>query len=164
MIRTATTDDGAFIDELAHEFDPYGTQYVAVFNAMLNGNRGGLPPHVQGQLFQFLIAEEKGGSKPLGFVAVGWPMPKQPPNGARGEIHGIVTGVEFRRQGVANSLMKHVMQQAGERSVRRLECITDQNDNPAALAFFTQRGFVNLGHAGNYPNGQRAVRLRLEIV
>ena len=163
MIRTASIGDGAFIRELAHEFDRYGTQYVAVFSAMLNGNRGGLPPHVQRQQLQFFLAGEEGVGKPHGFVAVGWPMPDQQLDVAQCEIHGIVTGVEFRRQGVASRLMDHVKEQAVTRGVRRLECISAQHDNPAALAFFTQRGFVNLGPAGNYPQGQRAVRLRLEV-
>lgn len=80
-------------------------------------------------------------------------------NGVEGHIHGVAVEERYRRQGVANHLLDCVEKLARERGILRLESITAETDNAPALSCFTQWGFENLGFVGNYPEGQRAVRL-----
>ena len=64
---------------------------------------------------------------------------------------------------MANQLLDHIKQLARDRGVLSLKCITAETANPGALLFFTNRGFINEGFRGLYPNGQRAVSLRLTL-
>jgi len=140
MIRPAQQDDEDFIIQLAHEFDVFSTQYVGVFRNFFANNRD-----------SFAICVDDGGQR-VGFAQVLW-------TGTEGDIQGVVVDPSCRRKGVASQLLDHIEQVARGRGVSNLKCITAETQNPAALGCFTQRGFINEGFCGIYPNGQRAVRL-----
>ena len=80
-----------------------------------------------------------------------------------GNILGVAVDENFRRQGIATLLLKHAEEIARSQEISTLECITAETENPSALTCFVRYGFINMGYAGKYPEGQRAVRLRLEI-
>ena len=150
--RAATPQDLEFITNLAHSFDRFGP-YVQVFEDMLLGNHAALQPQgVIGNVQLFIHEDDE--EQPNGFVAVEWKK-----NGVEGHIHGVAVEERYRRQGVANHLLDCVEKLARERGILRLESITAETDNAPALSCFTQWGFENLGFVGNYPEGQRAVRL-----
>ena len=151
MIRPATLKDLEFITDLAHVFDRFGP-YVQVFVNMLNGNRDALRPlGVIGEV-ELFIHEDDAGQR-TGFVAVEWK------EDGIGDIRGVAVDETHRRKGVAKHLLDHVEQLARQRGIRSLRCITAETENAPALSCFTDCGFQNLGFEGNYPNGQRAVRL-----
>ncbi len=60
-------------------------------------------------------------------------------------------------------MLHHVKQSAQGRFISTIECLTAREDNEPAYWFFTKHGFQDRGVAGNYPRGQVAVRLVLEI-
>ena len=125
--------------------------YVPVFVNMLNGNRAALRDQgVIGEV-ELFIHEDAG--ERTGFVAVEWK------NDDIGHIHGVAVDVKHRRKGVANHLLDHVKKLADDRGTLKLECITAETENAPALRCFTDWGFENLGFVGNYPKGQRAVKL-----
>ena len=153
MIKSATPHDPLdllFITHLATAFNVFGP-YVPVFVNMLNGNRAALRDQgVIGEV-ELFIHEDAG--ERTGFVAVEWK------NGGEGHIHGVAVDQRHRRQGVANHLLDHVKKLAIPRGTLKLECITAETENAPALRCFTDWGFENLGFVGNYPKGQRAVKL-----
>jgi len=150
MIRPATPQDLPFIANLATAFNVFGP-YVPVFENMLNGNRAALRPlGVIGEV-ELFIHEDAG--ERTGFVAVEWK------NDDIGHIHGVAVDVKHRRKGVANHLLDHVKKLADDRGTLKLECITAETANAPALSCFIKWGFENLGFVGNYPKGQRAVKL-----
>lgn len=154
MIRLAKPEDEQFITGLAHAFDRFGP-YVQVFADMLSGNHAALEQHgVIGEIELFIHEDDAGQS--TGFVAVEWRQ-------GAGHIHGVVVDDRFRTQGVATELVNHVAQLAHNRGIATLECITAETDNVPALRCFIQLGFDNEGYAGQYPHGQRAVRLRRKV-
>jgi len=154
MTRPANPQDHEFIARLANAFDRFGP-YAQVFADMLDGNHAALVPYgVNGEVALFI--HEDGLGQCTGFVAVEWRQ-------RVGHIHGVVVDDQFRRQGVATRLLNHVEQLARDRGITTLECITAETDNAPALHCFTQWGFDNEGSVGNYPLGQRAVRLRREL-
>ena len=146
MIRSATTLDLPFITHLATAFNVFGP-YVPVFVNMMNGNRGEV---------ELFIHEDDAGER-TGFVAVEWK------NGGIGDIRGVAVDERHRRKGVANHLLDHVKKLAHQRGTLKLECITAETANAPALSCFTDWGFENLGFVGNYPKGQRAVKLRATL-
>ena len=141
MIRPAQLDDGDFIIRLAHEFDVFSTRYVGVFREIFANNRDSLT-----------IFVDDGGQR-MGFAQVQW-------TGIEGDLQGVVVDPDCRRKGVASQLLDHIENVARDRGVSSLTCITAETQNPAAVGCFTQRGYINEGFCGIYPNGQRAVRLR----
>ena len=151
MIRQATINDLEFITNLAHEFDRFGP-YVPVFVNMLRGNHAALRPWGVTSRVELFIHEDDAGQR-TGFVAVEWK------EDGIGYIHGVAVDETHRRQGVANHLLDHVEQLARQRGTLKLECITAETENAPALSCFTNYEFQNLGFQGNYPKGQRAVRL-----
>ncbi len=150
MIRPATPQDLPFIANLATAFNVFGP-YVPVFENMLNGNRAALRPLGVIGVVELFIHEDAG--ERTGFVAVEWK------NDDIGHIHGVAVDVKHRRKGVANHLLDHVKKLADDRGTLKLECITAETENAPALRCFTDWGFENLGFVGNYPKGQRAVKL-----
>lgn len=154
MTRLANPQDREFIAQLASAFDRFGP-YVQVFAHMLDGNPTALVPYgVNGEVALFI--HENGLGQRTGFVAVEW---RQREGHSEGHIHGVVVDDGFRRQGVATQLLDHVEQLARRRGIATLEGITAETDNAPALHCFTQSGFDNVGYVGQYPLGQRAVRL-----
>ena len=152
VTRRACQQDLEFITNLAQAFDRFGP-YVKVFLDMLHGNRAALQHQgVIGEV-ELFIHEADAGQR-TGFVAVEWK------NGGIGDIHGVAVDERHRRKGVANHLLDHVEQLARQRGTMKLECITAETENGPGLNCFTNWGFQNLGFVGNYPNGQRAVKLR----
>jgi len=150
MIRPATPQDLPFIANLATAFNVFGP-YVPVFENMLNGNRAALRPLGVIGVVELFIHEDAG--ERTGFVAVEWK------NDDIGHIHGVAVDVKHRRKGVANHLLDHVKKLADDRGTLKLECITAETANAPALSCFIKWGFENLGFVGNYPKGQRAVKL-----
>ena len=155
MIRPASPQDEEFITNLAHAFDRFGP-YVPFFVNMLNGNRAALQDQgVIGEV-ELFIHEDDAGER-TSFVAVEWK------NGGIGDIRGVAVDERHRRKGVANHLLDHVKKLAHQRGTLKLECITAETANAPALSCFTDWGFENLGFVGNYPKGQRAVKLRATL-
>ena len=155
MIRPARPHDYEFITNLARAFDRFGP-YVQVFAAMLRGNNAALVPNgVTGEVALFISEDDDG--QPTGFVALEW-------RERVGHIHGVVVHEAFRRRGEATQLLDYVAQLAREKRITTLECITAEADNVPALHCFTNWGFQNEGYEGNYPRGQRAVRLCRDLV
>ncbi len=155
-IRIANPDqDLPVILQLAHRFEVFGP-YVPIFEKFILSQP---VPHVNVANLNLYVAEDAVQSV-VGFVAVEWDCP---PHASTAKIHGIVVDQAYARQGIASQLLHQVIDQACERQVTHLECLTAATANPAALMFFTQHGFQNQGIAGNYPLGQQAVRLVLEI-
>jgi ribosomal protein S18 acetylase RimI-like enzyme len=150
MIRPATPNDSDFITRSAGAFNRFGP-YVQVFDDMLHGNAAALRPYgVTGAVKLFVSVDNT--EHPMGFIAVEWKP-------TVGHIHGVVVSGGFQRQGVATQLLDHVRRLAQERGIKTLECITAETENTPALNCFTNWGFRNMGYAGPYPMGQRAVRL-----
>ena len=94
---------------------------------------------------------------PVGFAAVEW-------HASHADIHGIAVHPRSRRRGVAANLLDHVSGSATGRGILELRCNTAAQANPAALGFFTTRGFDVVGPAPfNFPRGQAAVQLRRRL-
>jgi ribosomal protein S18 acetylase RimI-like enzyme len=153
MIRPATPQDLNFITDLAHAaFNRFGP-YIQVFEDMLLGNQAALKRQgVPGEVELFIYQDDAG--QPNGFIAVEWEK-----GGVKGNIHGVAVDELKRGQGLATQLLECVIICASERGVMYLECITAETHNAPALSFFMKNGFENQGYQGNYPKGQRAVRL-----
>lgn len=151
MIRNHTPEDRTFIAELAESafgrFGPFRT----IFENMLDGLG---VPGVRGEMEIFVHKTDAGIQ--TGFIAVEW-------SAAVTNIHGVAVAEEFRRQGVSSRLLDHVVASSTARGVTSLKCITAETENMPALSFFQKKGFANMGFAGKYPNGQKAVGLKREI-
>lgn len=119
--------------------------------SMLNGIA---PPGVKGKVNLFIHLNTSG--QQTGFFAL---EKKQ----TAGNILGVAVDESSRRQGIATLLLKHAEELARSQEISSLECITAETENPSALTCFVRYGFINMGYAGKYPEGQRAVRLRLEL-
>jgi ribosomal protein S18 acetylase RimI-like enzyme len=149
MIRNIIPEDHNFIIQLSRTFNRFG-RYDEIFMSMLNGIA---PPGVEGKVNLFIHLNIAG--QQTGFFAL---EKKQ----NIGNILGVAVDENFRRQGIATLLLKHAEEIARSQEISSLECITAETENPSALRCFVRYGFINMGYAGIYPKGQRAVRLRLE--
>ena len=150
MIRNIIPEDHNFIIQLSRTFNRFG-RYDEIFMSMLNGIA---PPGVTGNVNLFIHLNTAG--QQTGFFAL---EKKQ----NVGNILGVAVDENFRRQGIATLLLKHAEEIARSQEISSLECNTAETENPSALTCFVRYGFVNMGYIGRYPEGQRAVRLRLEL-
>ena len=150
MIRNIIPEDHNFIMQLSSTFNRFGP-YERIFMSMLNGIA---PPGVTGNVNLFIHLNTAG--QQTGFFAL---EKKQ----NVGNILGVAVDENFRRQGIATLLLKHAEEIARSQEISSLECNTAETENPSALTCFVRYGFVNMGYIRRYPEGQRAVRLRLEL-
>ena len=150
MIRNIIPEDHNFITQLSRTFNRFGP-YEKIFMKILDGIA---PPGVIGQVNLYVLLNKEG--QQTGFLA----LEKQQ---NAGNILGVAVDENFRRQGIATLLLKHAEEIARSQEISTLECITAETENPSALTCFVRYGFINMGYAGKYPEGQRAVRLRLEL-
>ena len=152
-IRLAVESDEKIVTTLASEFSQFG-DYVPVFLRMLHRRHPigyGVGQDVE------LFVQLDGTGTTDGFAAVEW-------HTSHTDIHGIAVHPSSRRRGVAANLLDHVARGATASGLRELRCNTAAQANPAALGFFTTRGFGVVGQAPfNFPRGQAAVRLRRRL-
>ena len=154
-IRPVNQGDFDVITSLAEYFQEFG-DYVSIFQAMVEGKMTVLNRfNVINQPCLYVYDEKEGGQS-LGFVAVEW-------SNETGNIHGVAVFNRYRKNGIASKLFNHVVEVAKSRNIRVLETITAENENPAALNFFKAKGFQISGYAGQYPYGQGAISLTLNI-
>jgi ribosomal protein S18 acetylase RimI-like enzyme len=150
--RTRENHDANALDRLV-SFRRTPVDFPA-FKLTLHRSRKVAPVRVTGEVQLFVSVDNT--ERPMGFIAVEW----QP---TVGHIHGVVVAGGFQRQGVATQLLDHVEGLAQQMGITTLECITAETENIPALNCFTNWGFQNMGHAGTYPMGQSAVRLRCNL-
>ena len=157
-IRTQLPQDREQVQQLAQAFLPFGQQFPDVILKIFDRNAIGLPAIInmaEVEVFVHTAADGTGD----GFAAIEWKS-----SGQVLELHAIAVDAEHRSEGVGSALIDHLVSLAQARKGSgAIECITAETENPAALQFFTHAGFENLGFAGYYPAGQRAVRLRKRI-
>jgi len=73
------------------------------------------------------------------------------------EIQNVVTGVEFRRRGVAAVLLEELLEYSRRRAVERL-LLEVRSGNLAAIALYRRYGFTESGvRRGYYADGEDAL-------
>jgi ribosomal protein S18 acetylase RimI-like enzyme len=154
-IRTQLPQDREQVQQLAQAFLAFGP-YPQIIMALFD--QAGHQYASYGVIGEVELLVATGEDETCnGFVALEWSGPTL-------KIHAIAVQPALRRAGVARMLLEHAEAKARERgTITSLDGITAETENPAALQFFINAGFENLGFAGYYPAGQRAVRLGKRI-
>ncbi len=81
-----------------------------------------------------------------------------------GEIKSMHTAAKHRRRGVANGLLKHIVDEARRRSYRRLSLETGSMDAfVPARALYAGFGFVHSGPFGDYIEDPYSVFMTLDL-
>jgi ribosomal-protein-alanine N-acetyltransferase len=146
VIRAAEAEDSDAIAALEQECqgqDAWSTWLVA------DGVAGSLPT------IRYLVAEQAG-------VIVGYAVASV--GGDIAELQRIGVTSAARRTGVASALLDEVVAEAPGTGANRL-LLEVRDDNAAALAFYADRGFVEIDRRPRYyRDGTTAVVLRLPLV
>ena len=146
MIRAAEPRDSDAI--VALEADCQGADAWSAW-LVRDGIEGGLPT------VRYLVSEV--GGEVVGYAVASYA-------GDIAELQRIGVTAPMRRAGVATALLDEVVAQAPATGANRL-LLEVRDDNGAALAFYADRGFVEIDRRPRYyRDGTTAVVLRLPLV
>ena len=146
MIRVAEPRDSDAI--IALEADCQGADAWSAW-LVRDGIEGGLPT------VRYLVSEV--GGEVVGYAVASYA-------GDIAELQRIGVTAPMRRAGVATALLDEVVAQAPATGANRL-LLEVRDDNGAALAFYADRGFVEIDRRPRYyRDGTTAVVLRLPLV
>lgn len=151
--RRARDDDAAFLADLADEaFGAYGDYGSVIATWAANPN------------FEVTLAEE--GGVPQGASVLVFLRPGEAPHTKVGDLLALAVAAPFRGRGLGRKLLRHVVARA--RDVARRHGVgalrlTVAEGNLAARRLFESAGFHYVQAEGSYPNGQKALHMRLDL-
>ena len=153
LFRRGRADDAPFLAELAGEaFGVYG-DYAPVVAAWA------VDPFVE-----TTIAEQAGAPAAAAFLV--FLKPAEAPHTRVGDLLGLAVAAPFRGRGLGSALLAHVVARARHVAARHdIEAVrlAVAEGNAPARRLFESAGFVYYEALGSYPNGQKALHMRLPL-
>jgi ribosomal protein S18 acetylase RimI-like enzyme len=153
LFRRGRPGDAPFLAELANEaFGAYG-DYVPVVAAWSSD------PFVEKT-----IAEHAGAPVAAAFLV--FLKPAEAPHTRVGDLLGLAVAAPFRGRGLGSAVLAHVVARVRDVAARHdIEALrlAVAEDNTAARRLFESAGFAYYEAEGWYPNGQKALHMRLPL-